>query len=313
MVPSIYSVTPTEGLASGRERVSITGWGFALPQPGAGAVPTVRVLFDGVPAPAVLVFTSTSLMAVTPEYRGHPSNLPAVVDVTVQNLNALGEPVAGESFTLVGGWTFRRHELTHLSLAEAKNPPGLTWLCRQLLLELRRGLVDEVVLSATADYSTDPALQVTAVSRLPCVVLDGPEIRDSPRYAYQGQQPVETVEGDAVTVSAPVLPRDLLFGILLLARNKPEALNLQTVAMRYFERRPTFAFTPEPSATERLAVRWYLENWRAADTFSDQTFGFANTLKLEGVKVDDKPGSPVDDTHATVLDDDPLDVSFGGL
>jgi len=292
MVPSIYDITPAEGLASGRERVQITGAFFRLPEEPPNNVPTdgarrdtARVLFGGVPADLTAVLTDGLIVAVTPAYTGTPGSLPAAVDVTVQNLDDSGAPIAGEEYTLPGGYVYRRPDIVVAS--------GIQWVTRQVLRDLRRNLIDNVASATSPDWASDPGTTLTAVAELPAVLVDGPTIEENAFYRTSAVE--ERANADGANMNAGPFTADLSWDIILLARRKTEALNLCDVLTRYVRRRPTFTFERGPSDTTVVECRRYLAEWRAVDRHADQVFSFESTLRLEALVIDDDAGMPVDD------------------
>jgi hypothetical protein len=211
----------------------------------------------------------------------------------VANLDDDGDPIAGESYTMAGGFTFQRPDMT----AET----GAQWITRQLMLNLRRMLIDNVAVSASPDWTDAPAQLTAAIGDLPAILLEGPEFEENTFYRYS-----DVFEGtfdDGIGRNAHPWTGDLTWDIILIGRNKPEALNLCDAAIRYIgKRRPRFRFPAGPADPTIVEVRWYLENWVASDRLPDQVFMYESRLRLEGLHLDDVDGMPVDEvvTYETV-------------
>jgi len=164
-VPTITSVTPSTGSSQGGTLVTIVGTNFPTPAVGTGiptpnVYPSVRVTFGGVLAEVVLVASASEVVVRTPDYEGSvraaagPSGGPTpysqfpAVNVVLQNLNASGIPVTGETVTRVGGYQFLRRDL---------GPPrarGVYKRAQDALLEwLRRNVCKTVSLGRHSEYA----------------------------------------------------------------------------------------------------------------------------------------------------------------
>jgi len=304
-VPQIYTLSPTSGLASGRQRVLVNGNYFRLPTapsplaPPGELLPTVSVTFNGREADLVAVLSSTRLVAVTPAFDGHPSTLPADVDLVITNLDDDGNPVPGESATLAGAFRFERPDLT--------NDTALTWISRYVLRDIRRNVIDNVAMASSPDWSDDPATAVAAIAELPAVLLEGPTLSPNAFYNYSDVRDGDF--SDAVAQNASPFTADLEWDIILLARRKTEALNMCDIALRYFRRRPMFAFPVSPSDSTLVECRRFMGDWRAVDRFDDQVFAFESTLRLEALVFDDTDGMPVDEVLTYAVDETELNIS----
>jgi len=168
--PSITTITPSSGPSGGGLLIQISGTGFQLPAPPATSgpttppAPTVRVLIGGRPARDVRVFAADRLTCIV------PSGDPGPADVALQNIDASGAAIAGELLIAVHAFTYVRPPLT----TEA----DLTRLVRKLLQELKRQVLENVVLTVQTDFDADTgdALHLAQVAQLPALVLLGPEL-----------------------------------------------------------------------------------------------------------------------------------------
>jgi hypothetical protein len=301
MVPSIYTIAPSAGLASGRERVVLTGYFFKLPTvpsplvPSVAQAPTVSVRFNGVEADTVAVLSDQEILVVTPPYYGDPGTMPAAVDISVRNLDAAGLPVPGEEFTLVGGFEYRRPDVTQVT--------ALQWVSRQVMRDLRRNTIDNVALSSSPDWSSDPAISLAAIAELPAILIEGPTVQENTFYRNSVVQDEDY--GDGVALNAGPFTADLEWVIILLARRKTEALNICDTVLRYLRRRPEFSFPFGPLDSSLVKCRRYFSDWKPADRFAEQVYSFEATLKLEALVFDDVDGMPVDAGITHEVDSDP--------
>jgi hypothetical protein len=305
-IPTITSIDPTGGLASGRSMATIVGTNFRLPsdvvlESDFGDWPqSVAVYVNGRAADGVAVLDAETIQIITPEFMGDPATIPVDVDVLVQNLDDAGDPIPTEEATLSDGYTYRRPDLTAISAAD--------WITYQLVLTLRRNLIANVSVDASPDWSDDPTTQITYVGELPAVTIDGPVIRENKLLRDPDARDEEGDVGS--TRKAPPYTADLLYAIMLVGRNKPEALSLQTEALRYFDRRPDFVFPAGPSDPTEIDCRLFVEgDWDPTDRFGDQTYAYTTTIRLEGLPFDDahgvaSAGVPIDDFFTEQLPDE---------
>lgn len=268
--------------------MTLTGWGYKLPaDPPAGylgddVTPTVAVLVNGRAADAVAVLSSTEIQIIIPAYLGDPSAMSTAVDVVVKNLDDDGDPIAGEEATLAAAFTYKHPDLTVNA--------NVDWITRNLLRTLRRNLIDNVAISASPDFSSLPLTQVTYVSGLPAVALDGPTVKEN-KALRDNEFRVEDHPVSGKTRKNAPFTADLLYDILLIGRNKVEAQNLKEAALSYFHRRPIFIFPAGPSdPTELECMLWVEGNWTPTDNEQDQTYSYSNTIRLQGIQIDDSFG-----------------------
>lgn len=288
MVPSLYTVTPAEGLASGRAVATLTGWGFNMPpDPPSGYVgddvtPSVAVLVNGRDADAVAVLSSTEIQFLIPEYLGPPASMETAVDVVVRNLDSNGDPIPTEEATLAEAFTYKHPDLTASS--------NIQWITRWVLRMLRRNIVDNVSISASPDFSSAPATQVTFVSGLPAVSVSGPTVREN-KVLRDNETRVEDDSPSGKTRKNAPYTADVLYDIMVIGRNKIESQNLKEAAIRYFRRRPIFVFEAGPSDSTEIECQLFVEGaWTPADNEQDQTYSYSNTIRLQGIWIDDSSG-----------------------
>ncbi|MBN2717922.1 MAG: IPT/TIG domain-containing protein, partial [Deltaproteobacteria bacterium] len=164
-VPVISSISPARGTSKGAELVKISGAGFAE---------NVSVLFGATPAEVIIVRDEGDLSVADIKT---PAQAPSLVAVTLINLDSSGVPIPGEQFTLPGAYEYRRSELVRES--------DLTRLVRTLLRTIRAQLVDNTSITVSVDYddTTVDGLNVVAISKLPSLVLSGPNVGENRFYS----------------------------------------------------------------------------------------------------------------------------------
>lgn len=244
-VPTISSVSPNVGPTGGRRLVAITGTNFQLPPvppPTGPSVsvpnPSVQVLFGTELALDVAVLSTTLLHVYTP-----PSD-PAVVSVTVRNVDQNGTVVPGETVTLNDGYTFERPNL-------ATGPAGesdLTRLVRTLLRELKRQVIANVELTVNTDYDDDTAdgANVAMLSAVPGLVLSGPFLREN-RFFSENQARYRSAAAGKFSQQRPAYTVDLGFTIIGVDDNEVAFLNLMAEVVRFFNRNKMLRMLADPA------------------------------------------------------------------
>jgi len=294
----VTSITPAEGLTTGRRLVAIRGAGFRIADPEPGATSwrrTVGVWFDGVAADEVVPLAHYRLAVVVPEYRGDPADLPAVVGVRVANLDDGGAPIPGEDVTIADCFTYRRGDLTLEG--------DLVAITRAVVRQLRRAIIQNVTTSADPDYSAEPASGMTAIAQLPVVILEGPKISkaDGVYLDNESEELPEDSQGVISTV-APPFTAAITWDIIANADRKIEALNLVNLIIRTFDRRPWIRI-PYRSAsgvvTDVQVDAKIVGDFKSTDRFGDRIHTFEAALRVEPVQLGDgyglaRGGAPVD-------------------
>src|SRR6266508_57350 len=162
--PIITGIAPTSGPASGGDVVRLTGTGFG---------PQVAVEIGGACQIVALRGGGGELSVVDVRT---PAHVEGVVDVELQNLDAGGQPVAGETARLAGAYRYLRARLAR----EA----DLTRVVRTLLRELKRQIIANVSLATSLDYDDGAQNgQAVVLAALPSLVLTGPTARENRTYA----------------------------------------------------------------------------------------------------------------------------------
>ena len=170
--PTFTSVSPSV-LYTGGQLITITGTNFqtrypidpSTPHPWPAPTPSMSVLIDGVPTTKVSV-TSTSISCLVSR-----SHAPGVSSITLTNLDASGNPRPGETTTIPNALTFARADLTVDS--------DLSVVTMALVTEIKNQVIQNVSLTTSVDYSSDPNSVVFAgvdIAKLPAVCVSGPSV-----------------------------------------------------------------------------------------------------------------------------------------
>lgn len=231
-------VRPSRGWSAGNTLVQIDGNNFRMPKklgPAPSGItppplPSVRVLFDGIPALAVEVISSAIIRCVTPR---HPptrkidgvtiSN--GLVSVTVQNIDDAGTIIAGESAVVAGAYTFERPVLG------PREVHG-TWKrsLDALLEHWRNVLMENVALNPSADYDgeTGDMAGFIQMSELPGIAITRISFPDSQTEPDGSPLEMEaaTALGTNTVVKRPPLASDIFFSLVLVSNSMGELANL---------------------------------------------------------------------------------------
>lgn len=196
-VPTITSVSPSTGPASGYREVEIVGTGFAVPSftpavPGESRIPTVAVAFNGVSALRVWAASSTLLRVVIPPYTGSPiAASHTAVSVMVTNLDTDGVAVPGETVTRASAFTYERWEF----LPPIDDCPQLVVLST-FLSRLMREVLTSAGMATHVDFSDeDSGGEYIAIASVPYVGIRVDFPRDV-EYSQWDQGFEEVTRGD---------------------------------------------------------------------------------------------------------------------
>ncbi|GAB4211256.1 MAG: hypothetical protein OHK0013_32750 [Sandaracinaceae bacterium] len=278
-VPSLATVTPAAGPASGGDLVRLVGASFAA---------SVRARFGGVDA--VVLAVREEAGASIADVRTPPHEAGAV-DVELTNLDAAGAPIAGETVVRVGAYRFAR--------ATVAREADLTRAIRQLLRELKRQVVANVSATVSVDYDDTviDGLNVIAMAKLPSLVLSGPTLR--PNRFYSANVPHEDVvpgsSGPELVRRKPPFTVDLVFTLTAASERTAELFNLMAAVATFLNRSRWLELPRDPGDASRGAVRWELDadgEFRTQLTGKDDVRAFTCGFVVRGFDVDE--GLPLD-------------------
>jgi len=264
-IPSITTITPSSGPTGGGLLVELSGAGFQVPPPPPALgptmppPPTVRVLVGGRPAREVRVIATDRLTCLV------PTGDAGTVDVVVQNLDATGVVIAGEQGLAPRAFTYVRPPLT----TEA----DLTRLVRKLRQELKRQVLENVVLTVQTDFDADTgdALHLAQVAQLPALVLLGPELTED-RFFSLNQRPELATGPDRFAQRRAPYTVDLGFTVIGVSDHTTELLNMIAATQLFFHKNK------------------YLELDRDADNAGAGTVRYEMDLTTDGdLKVTSQP------------------------
>jgi hypothetical protein len=270
--PSIAGISPTSGPASGGDVVRLTGTGFG---------PGVAVDMGGACQIVALRGGSGELSVVDVRT---PAHVEGVVDVELQNLDAGGQPVAGEAARLAGAYRYLRARLAR----EA----DLTRLVRTLLRELKRQIIANVSLATSLDYDDGAAGQAVVLAALPSLVLTGPIARESRVYAVN-EPVIELVlgpDGPEFRRRRPAYTVDLEFRLTGASERVVELLNLMAATATFLNRNHWIEMARDPDNLGAGTVRWELDpigEFRTALDSPDDVRAFTCGFVVRGFDVDE--------------------------
>lgn len=322
-VPTITSIAPARGHTGGRTLVEITGTGFALPPdpPDTGIAPapapSVAVTFGGVAALEVAVESDTVVFALSPISPATSMTTkdqldigPGFVDIVVQNLDADGEAIDGESVTAADAFEYVRPDLSQESIA--------TIAIARLIEELRRQILPNVDFAVHTDWSDNDgnSLNLAYLPTLPALLLTDIEFPLS-AMQIQGHQAIDYGDGRFAVMREPTLV-DITCVVLGVAETMVEVGNLMTQVMLFWKKNNVLQVPRSPAQTysedraSYIPANWTggaldcpLENMVAepvritvqGSNTNLKTFAFAAAVRR--VPIEDAPGLPTEGTSET--------------
>jgi hypothetical protein len=282
--PIITSLTPATGPTGGLTLVELLGSGFRLPPappltgPTSAPRPTVAVLVGGRPATSVGVLAAGRL----------------TFDVVVRNLGDDGVPIVGEEAVRSGAFTYAQPRLASES--------DLTRLVRTLLRELKRQVLDNVVLTVQTDFDaeTGDELHLAQLAALPGLVLVGPELVED-RFYSLNRLPEAPAGPGAFTRRRVPYTVDLGFTLVGTSDHTVELLNLMAATELFFHRNKCLELDRDPANPAAGRVRYELDLTPGGDLkVSSQpnesnVRSFSGAFVVRGFDLEDLAGVP-DDT-----------------
>ena len=290
-VPSLTSISPMSGHTGGRSLVELVGTGFRLPTqlaPVNGivpeAAPSLRVTFGTAVAREVLVVSTSLAFAVTAI--ADPTDAP--VGVTVQNLDANGDPIPGETFTLAAAWRYVRPDITD-------GDSDLVRLIRAFVDELTRQIHPNVTWPQNTDYDadTEDTLSITEVPKLPGLIIAATELADNAFYSVRDPQESDNPDDpDGFVTSAPPTTVDVLFTVVGVTDNAKELLNLSAAVKRFFKKNPYLTMARDPDDASKGEVQYEMDAQDApdvklsVDANANNLRSFAITARVRGFDIE---------------------------
>ena len=277
--PTITSVQPVAGPSSGGDLVRLVGTGFA---------DRVRVRFGG----------ATAMVAAVREEAGAslvdlrtPAHGPGIVAIEVQNLDAAGIPIPGESVVLANAYRFTRPTVAR----EA----DLTRVIRQLLRELKRQVLANVSATVSVDYddTTLDGLNIIAMAKVPSLTLSGPTLRPNRFYSANvaHEDVVPGSDGPELVRRKPPYTVDLVFTLTAASERTAELFNLMAAVATFLNRNRWLELLRDPADAARGVVRWELDadgELRTQLAGKDDVRAFTCGFVVRGFDVDE--GLPLD-------------------
>jgi hypothetical protein len=286
---SVTSVEPSTGSSGGGLLVEIAGAGFRLPPPAvssgpmASPPPTLEVHIGGHAARDVRVLGSDRLTCIV------PAGTPGPADVVVQNLDEMCARLPGEKAALARGFTYVLSPLTPES--------DLTRLVRTLLQELRRQVMDNVVLTVQTDFDaeTGAELHVGQLAELPGLVLVGPELPEN-RFYSMNELPEASVGPNTFVRRREPYTVDLGFTIVGVSDHTTELLNLMATTQLFFHRNKSLVMTRDAANVEAGTVQYEMDiapggGLRTTSQPNESNVrSFSGKFVIRGFDLEDVPG-----------------------
>jgi hypothetical protein len=284
---SIVRVTPSSGPTSGNLLVEVRGAGFQLaaletaearaPRPAVAVLVGPRLVHD------VRVLGSDRLTGLVPAGDAGPA------DVVVQNLDASGQPIPGELAIAPDAFVYLRPSLT--------TETDLTRLVRTLLHELKRQVLDNVVLTVHTDFdaSSGTELHLAQIARLPALVLVGPELTEDRFFSLNQLPEVATGPGQFAQRRVPYTV-DLGFAVIGVSDHTTELLNLLTATQLFFHRNLYLELDRDPADLGAGRVRYEMAIARdgalkvTSQPNESNVRSFSGRFVVRGFDLEDLPG-----------------------
>jgi hypothetical protein len=250
--PTLSNISPATGPAGGRTLVELRGSGFRLPPapPATGFAPapgpTVAVEVAGRLATDVRVLAEGRLTCLT------PAGSESAATVVVRNVDDSGAAIPGEEAALATGFTYALGLLTPES--------DLARLVRTLIRELKRQVLENVVLTVQTDYDEDTGeeLHLAQIAEYPALTLVGPELAED-RFFSLNRLPEVPAGPDGFIRRRVPYTVDLGFTLVGASDHTLELLNLMVSAQLFFHRNKFLEMDRDPTDPSAGRVRYEMD------------------------------------------------------
>ena len=237
MVPTIQSVEPASGSASGGELVRLTARGLAA---------RIVVLFGDASAQIMGVRREGEAFVIDVRT---PAVAPGDVPLTIANEDADGAFLPGESATT----TFR------VQRARIGRESELTRLVRALLQALKAQVLANTTTPMSLDYR-EAASPLVPIAKVPSLTLLGPDVRENRLYSSSElvERAVVTPGGMDIESLRPPIAVDLRFVLEAVTNSTAEHLELFAALVAFFHRNPYLVLARDPDRAEAGSARFVL-------------------------------------------------------
>jgi hypothetical protein len=294
-VPTIISASPAV-IFTGGHYLALTGTNFrtAYPPPAESTgvlpkpPPTMAVTLGTSKAKNVRVLSSTTLTCYTPPLE------PGAVTVTVQNLDANGVAIPGESASVT---TLIRAQRADLAIDSDFNR-----LERALMRELRRQVIDNVMKTAAVDYDGTPGgvFDVPDMAKLPALAIQGPQVVDNRMYDMDVSL-VTTDGAGTYTRRNTFKTVNLTYRFVFMDTHQARNMNVFTLMLNFLQNNPYIEILRAPGDLNRGSQQYEMAQVGEFTTFTGSSEsdirGFSGSLVIRGFMVEDVAGF-VDQTVA---------------
>jgi hypothetical protein len=286
-IPTITTVTPAV-IFSGGQLVTIQGTNFQTPYPPGPAtgplpppLPTVTVTIGGRVAKNVVVTSATSLTCWA-----RPLNPSANVPITLQNLDATGAAIPGETVTVLNRLKVQRADLA----IEA----DLTRLERALILELQRQVLENAFKTTSVDFDGTPAgaFDEPDVAKLPALAIQGPQLVDD--HFYDGDLGFVEVTGATYVKHRTLKTVNLTYRFVAMDNKGVRNMNLMALMLQFLQNNKYLEMRRDEADPSKGIMEYEMEQVGEFTTFTGSSNsdirGFSGSLVIRGFQLGDAAG-----------------------
>jgi hypothetical protein len=178
--------------------------------------------------------------------------------------------------------------------AKLVHESDLTRLVRELLRQLKAGILENSSITVAVDYddTTADGLDIVAIATLPSLVLSGPRLREN-RF-FSTNEPVELLVPGSYAKQwdqcGPVHTVDLGFTITGASRSTVELLNLMAATVSFLNRNRCLELDRDPAQPTAGTVRFEIDPEGELRTHLDGGDGvraFTCGLVVRGFDIDE--------------------------
>jgi hypothetical protein len=284
-VPTIISLDPTTGPPCGKNLVIVNGSNFRIPTttytvPSTDISQTVSVTVDGVPADRVEVGSSSKLYIIIPEATMTCNSQKfSAVDIRVANLDDDGNEISGENVTLSDGYTYKRWVL-------GESP--LIHVAKKYLERLTREIHPNVGWNVHPEFVEEVEGTVTLVTEAPSINVDV-DIAADVDFIQFAQGFTAIADGSLYKMYRGLRPRRLETKLLVVGRNKLEAMHMVTAIEDTFSLNPWISVTADSEfysgSTDKFPVELRGSPTRASNPNTMGTFVMAMNIWIRGLQL----------------------------
>lgn len=276
-LPTISSVSPSVGLAQGRNLVRLVGTNFSLHG--------VRVSVRGRTSPRAATISATEVHFLAPR------NPQGTWDIVLQNLDADGDDIPGETVTASGLYRYQRPNL------DSTHKSSWSRIVEAMVELFKNDLVPNVSFTQSVEFDPENGLHssIVTIAKYPGMAIFGPTPRPSRINPARAKTTYKDSTTGRVEVRHGLHREDLVFTFVVAEQESNQRqISLMAAFRRWFDTEGYLELNRHPTDSSQGTVEFPFRLEGQMEPFGAPSESnvklFRGSFSIMGVAVEDAPG-----------------------